>query len=887
MYLAHPGIALWMPSEQHDYPDAERGGATNAPIPPGSKEWWEYGGWPFVERAVAELNKPSHLRLDLSQRQASAPMHHTPPASPLLGPTGSAPAAPKSALKVKPKYGAIAAACIAPRGPLLTPQALTTLLTSGQPPRDFNGKDADRDLASKLYLGAFNACAPQLSSLDLHGQWWGVDRQGGSSSSSGWEMVLKSFPSLTRLDVSGTYLSSDNLPGASLAKALTACPNLTTLIASGTILGESSVQELMALQSASKLTHLALDGCGLRDSAVEVLLATLSGKSGDGLTTLSLRDNTIGADGCASLVAFLQRCPTLTSLDASCNALTGGGGEQSAALDLLHVALSPTSPIISLMLGGNCFGDETATLICMLLPSNTTLTCLDVRSEELSPGSATKLADGILSAGERLHNFGGIPLQPLAMGALTSLDLAGACLGHAEAYVLGELALSSMPVLYLNVDGHELLSVTELRGEPDACTECDLSHAGLGTASAIVIATLISANTVITTLNLSNNRLGARAVSAIAEALPLQTTLTHLDLSGNSIGVDGAKALSEALIQVNCSVHTIALEGAHTLPVRALRGSEPSRTLKLERRNLGHLSAVFIAGLVRVHPSLTALSLAENHLGPKGCTAIINAMRHNKVRGPPCTHTPHIYSHFSLSTPFPLQQCTSLDVSNNDIGREGALAIGNHLILHEKACLLSLINLDGFQLPVRKLRGTGADDPSALPGSISSSTAKPVDNLDLHKKKLGPLSALVIGQLIRSNPHLTNLSLAGNNLGVAGAVAIAEATAANTRLSTVDIRHNKLDAEAKATVRTIHPLAVSGRLLISTPDSDRGENDAHAALHSSDGFAVKKQSTAKTMRTSMTKASSTLAAAAAKAGAPAGASPPKLGKALKSLRAVK
>ena len=152
------------------------------------------------------------------------------------------------------------------------------------------------------------------------------------------------LPELNAPDVSGTHLSSDNHQ-APTSKGINRMPQSDHTIASGTILGESSVQELMALQSASKLTHLALDGCGLRDSAVEVLLTTLSGKSGDGLTTLSLRDNTIGADGArASSPSFSDAPPCVARCVAR---LTGGGGEQSAALDLLvsrslqHHQLSP------------------------------------------------------------------------------------------------------------------------------------------------------------------------------------------------------------------------------------------------------------------------------------------------------------------------------------------------------------------------------------------------------------------------------------------------------------------------------------------------------------------------------------------------------------------
>ena len=62
MYLAYPGIALWMPSEQH-ITRTRRGGATKHT---GSKERWEYGGCPLsaVARAQQALPPPP----DLSQR---------------------------------------------------------------------------------------------------------------------------------------------------------------------------------------------------------------------------------------------------------------------------------------------------------------------------------------------------------------------------------------------------------------------------------------------------------------------------------------------------------------------------------------------------------------------------------------------------------------------------------------------------------------------------------------------------------------------------------------------------------------------------------------------------------------------------------------------------
>ena len=50
-------------------------------------------------------------------------------------------------------------------------------------------------------------------------------------------------------------------------------------------------------------------------------------------------------------------------------------------------------------------------------------------------------------------------------------------------------------------------------------------------------------------------------------------------------------------------------------------------------------------------------------------------------------------------------------------------------------------------------------------------------------------------------------------------------TRASVRLDEDRCYYGKLDADGKAAVRSVAPLQVSGRLLISTPDSDRGESE--------------------------------------------------------------
>ena len=64
------------------------------------------------------------------------------------------------------------------------------------------------------------------------------------------------------------------------------------------------------------------------------------------------------------------------------------------------------------------------------------------------------------------------------------------------------------------------------------------------------------------------------------------------------------------------------------------------------------------------------------------------------------------------------------------------------------ACTLRVqVNLDGYALPIKKLKGT-----------------EPVESLDLSGKKLGVASTIVIASLISVNGSLTTINLSGNQL---------------------------------------------------------------------------------------------------------------------------
>ena len=87
------------------------------------------------------------------------------------------------------------------------------------------------------------------------------------------------------------------------------------------------------------------------------------------------------------------------------------------------------------------------------------------------------------------------------------------------------------------------------------------------------------------------------------------------------------------------------------------------------------------------------------------------------------------------------------------------------------------MNLDGYALPIKKLKGT-----------------EPVKSLDLSGKNLHVASAIVIASLISVNGSLTALGLSYNNLKDEGVSAVCEAIQSNkeTKLASLNFGVNEI-----------------------------------------------------------------------------------------------
>jgi hypothetical protein len=257
----------------------------------------------------------------------------------------------------------------------------------------------------------------------------------------------------------------------------------------------------------------------------------------------------------------------------------------------------------------------------------------------------------------------------------------------------------------VNLDGFAL-PVKKLKGT-DPVETLDLSSKNLGVASAVVIASLISVNGALTSLDLSSNWLcgledygrgtyTAEGITAIADALRVNGRLTKISLANNRLGEEGTKAICEALGQ-NKMLKELDISGEQDY------GS-----------NIGGTAGVkHVTKMLGVNGGLTKISLARNHLEEEGTKAICEALEQNTT-------------------------LKELDISGG--------------------------TYDGDMVPEGNIGGSAGAKHVAKMLGVNGSLTK----INVSWNSFGPKGAKVFADALRVNGALTSVELMGNKLGDKG-----------------------------------------------------------------------------------------------------------------------
>ena len=196
----------------------------------------------------------------------------------------------------------------------------------------------------------------------------------------------------------------------------------------------------------------------------------------------------------------------------------------------------------------------------------------------------------------------------------------------------------------MNLDGFAL-PVKKLKGT-DSVDTLDLSGKNLGVASAVVIASCISINGALTSVDLRGNKLRDKGWGAIFAAIchNKDSKISAMDASSENISPAGVKLIAEALrtsvtgglTKVSLAKNELGEEGTKAI-CEALEQNKTLKELdisgeKFGKSNIGGTAgAKHVAKMVGINGGLTKLSLAHNMLGEEGTKAICEALEQNKT----------------------------------------------------------------------------------------------------------------------------------------------------------------------------------------------------------------------------------------------------------------
>ncbi|KAL0239467.1 hypothetical protein GEMRC1_009575 [Eukaryota sp. GEM-RC1] len=293
------------------------------------------------------------------------------------------------------------------------------------------------------------------------------------------------------------------------------------------------------------------------------------------VTSVDLRNNSIGAEGARALADALKVNTTVTSLDLRNNSIRAEGAR--ALADVLKV----NTVVTSINMRSNLIRDEGARALADALKVNPKYLIIQLQANSIGDVGARALADTYNSIG----NDGAKALADVLKVTVT---------------------LTGVNLCYNSIGDEGVRALADALKVNTTVTSVNLSANYLEPEGARALADALKVNTTITSINLSSNRIKAEGARALADALIVNTTITSVNMGDNIIGVKGARALAEALT-VNTTVTTVNLSANYL-------ESEGARAL---------------AEALKVNTTITSIDLSKNSIGNEGAGALAEASKVN------------------------------------------------------------------------------------------------------------------------------------------------------------------------------------------------------------------------------------------------------------------
>ena len=318
---------------------------------------------------------------------------------------------------------------------------------------------------------------------------------------------------------------------------------------------------------------------------------------------LDLSQFDLGPIGTTALAEFIRRDKFVETLDMTQTNIVGdteNGEYNDKGLQALAVALSVNSTLKHFKMFGNKLRDESVGNFEKILLGNDTLKSLNVGYNDFSAKGVIAISDAVASNDT---------LEELTVGA-------------------GTLRVQE-------VRG-KITSSSSKKNKKKSLNKLNLKNKSLGPLSALVVSRLLKENDKVQSVDLSHNSLRKEGTRAICETLTSLPNLEQVNISSNEIFPDGAESMAnlvtgaKKLTVLKLAENNLTNWGRDCNPMEHVIDNALQRgilrVLHLQGNVLRETGAAMVARFIQESTSLEEIDVSRAQLGAEGAIEISKAL---------------------------------------------------------------------------------------------------------------------------------------------------------------------------------------------------------------------------------------------------------------------
>jgi Ran GTPase-activating protein (RanGAP) involved in mRNA processing and transport len=400
-----------------------------------------------------------------------------------------------------------------------------------------------------------------------------------------------------------------------------------------------------AFAANSAITSVDLSNNHLNDAAAALAEALVVNTA---IAVLDLSQNHFTASSTALFAEVLKVNTGLRSLNLSNNGITFGDAGTAAVAE----ALEMNHFLTVLDLSGNYVWTEGARLLAEMLKLNTALISLILTNNIIDGTGAAYLADALkttkrtritidldsnrigavwTNAIEWLTSTAHLRSVRTCSGSGVLVPLSGECQCSGFAVLGTGSTCAILPCFASEIGLPGFQGGINILVIPPSCHKLELTGSNMVDLDAVALASIVSGNFAITSVDLSYNLIGPEGAFWLAKAFAENYAIQAVGLNYNHIGDLGAVSLAKALTE----------HAALT-------------TLGLGSNNIGDSGASVLAKMLIRNLAIVSVDLSNNNISDRGAAAILMAL---ETRG----------------------TFAAIDVRDNRVGDELLAAIGCYM----------------------------------------------------------------------------------------------------------------------------------------------------------------------------------------------------------------